>query len=144
MKIVIRKIKESIRNQEQEIISEVLKNEYGINNYNLFYSDNGKPYLDNNIFISISHSNDLLAMVFDDKNVGIDIEFYRDIPRSLYSYLKLDNSLTSKEVIDNFSKREAIIKLEGMTLSDINKVDIKKYNFKSYSNSLYTLNIVYK
>ncbi len=45
------------------------------NQYNLFYDEKGKPFLDNGYSISISHSNEYAAILLDKKNpCGVDIE----------------------------------------------------------------------
>lgn len=126
---------------EYQIIKDSLDNYYNINNFVIRYTENGKPYFENiDLFFSISHDKDFLAICFDYRPIGIDLQFYNKDSLKIKKLLNID-AKNSKEVIDIFSKREAVIKLEGKTLKDINNVDIEKYDIKSFSNSLYTLNI---
>ncbi len=46
----------------------------GLNSYYLYYDKNGKPFLNNGLYISISHSNDYAVLAISKKNIGIDIE----------------------------------------------------------------------
>lgn len=55
----------------------LLMNE-GIVDYELHYSDEGKPHLEGKRYISITHSYHLTAIVTSDKPVGIDIEKHRE------------------------------------------------------------------
>ncbi len=52
----------------------ILKNFFNIND-SLKKEEDGKPYLEKNSFkISISHSEDLIAILFDKNDCGVDIE----------------------------------------------------------------------
>ena len=46
----------------------------GLNSYYLYYDKNGKPFLNNGLYISISHSNDYAVLAISKKNIGVDIE----------------------------------------------------------------------
>ena len=97
------------------------------------YSEKGKPYFKNNIiFFNISHSKDYIALVIDDKECGIDIE-YNDQNRNFDLLVK--KVLNEKENIqyknsDNkvdyfyrmWTKKEAYFKKtgEGINFSNLN------------------------
>lgn len=55
-----------------------LLQETGHNDIQLHYDEFGKPHLDNENHISITHSFDFSAIILSDKNVGIDIEQRRE------------------------------------------------------------------
>ena len=55
-----------------------LLQETGHNDLQLHYDEFGKPHLDNENHISITHSFDFAAIILSDKNVGIDIEQRRE------------------------------------------------------------------
>lgn len=55
-----------------------LLQETGHNDVQLHYDEFGKPHLDNENYISITHSFDFSAIILSDKNVGIDIEQRRE------------------------------------------------------------------
>ena len=52
--------------------------EFGYQDADLFYDENGKPHLKDNKYISITHSFMFSAVVVSDGIVGIDIEKQRD------------------------------------------------------------------
>ena len=59
-------------------LSRVLLNYLLINFYNInlpILEDNGKPYIDNELCFSISHSRNILCIAFDYFPIGIDIEY---------------------------------------------------------------------
>jgi len=55
-----------------------LLKEAGFNDYDLFYTENGKPHLKNGKRISITHSFTFSALIISDVEVGIDIEKNRE------------------------------------------------------------------
>ena len=55
-----------------------LLKEFGYTDVELHYDDNGKPYLNNGKYISITHSFTFSAVIISDSKVGIDIEKQRE------------------------------------------------------------------
>lgn len=55
-----------------------LLQETGHTDLDLYYDEYGKPHLNNEKHISITHSHDFSAIIISDKTVGIDIELQRD------------------------------------------------------------------
>jgi len=55
-----------------------LLKEAGYNDFDLFYTENGKPHLKNGKRISITHSFTFSALIISDTEVGIDIEKNRE------------------------------------------------------------------
>lgn len=137
------KIKNNYIAQKEQIIREILLREYNITNYEIKYTENGKPYIEGNeVYFSISHDEDLLLIVFDDRPVGADIQFYRKINSDLKKVLVIDSD-DSKEIINNFSAREAVIKLVGKRLCNINEVNINDYDIETINNADYVINIAH-
>ena len=114
---------------EYELIKKLL-NMYDINSFKVTYDNNGKPYLDNSLYISISHDEDMLAVCISKVKVGIDIQYFHKVDDKVKSFLKT-NKKTDKDVIREFSSKEAIIKLEGLTLKDLNNINEQNYDIKS-------------
>ncbi len=50
----------------------------GYSDFDLYYDDFGKPHLNDEKHISITHSHNFSAIIVSDKTVGIDIELQRD------------------------------------------------------------------
>ncbi len=55
-----------------------LLKEFGYTDVELHYDENGKPYLNNGNYISITHSFTFSAIIISKNKVGIDIEKQRD------------------------------------------------------------------
>ena len=53
--------------------------EFGYSDVDLHYNENGKPYLEDGKYISITHSFNYSAIIVSDLKVGIDIEKQRPI-----------------------------------------------------------------
>jgi len=77
-----------------------LLQETGHNDVQLHYDEFGKPHLDNENHISITHSFDFSAIILSDKNVGIDIEQRREkiiriadkfVDKSEFEFLNKEN-----------------------------------------------------
>jgi phosphopantetheinyl transferase len=132
-------IKNKYSNLEYDLIKKGLLKFYNLKEFQVLYTLTGKPYLDNNIFISITNSQDIVAVAFSYQQVGIDIEHYKKVSPSVKQYLNLPANLSSKKAITEFCKREAIIKLEGKTLRSINQINPKNYKFKIKKNKNYSL-----
>lgn len=131
----------------------------------LFIKNNlyGKPYIENaeNTFFNISHSNDLVAIIIGEKEVGIDIEYVKKIDIESFKnilnadevkliessknrFMKFYEIWTVKEC---FSKEEGIglsildrnftINYENNTIEYENKIlNFKTYNFNNYKMSI--------
>lgn len=143
LKLIVRKIKNNYQEQKENLIKEILLKEYNISNYKIDFTENGKPFIvGNEIYLSISNDNGLLVLVFDRVPVGVDIQFYKKINSNMKKVLNLEIN-DSKEIIDNFSAREAIIKLEGAKLSNINDYNICDYDVNFIKNDKYVVSIAH-
>lgn len=103
-----------------------VKTLYGIDDYSVKYSENGKPLLDF-CFFSISHSGGLAVCAVSDKPIGIDTEALREIkPHESYMLFSENESryvnerpeLRSVRYLRLWTMKEALIKLKGGKLWD--------------------------
>ena len=103
----------------------------------IYYLDR-KPVIDSSYF-SISHSDDLTTIVISDEPIGVDIERIREVDERVSSILKTNQ----KDVIKEFTKREAYIKLNGLGMKNLND-DVSSYKFitKKYNN--YYITVAFK
>lgn len=129
-------------NAEYYLIKRGLHKYFNIDKFKIMYTENGKPYLDNNIYLSISHDKDIVVVALSNVRVGIDIQYYRklDIDK-LNNMNKLLN--ISSNIITNFSIKEAILKLNGDVFKNINKYDVNDYNVISHITKKYIITCVY-
>ena len=93
--------------------------EFGYNDFDLFYDENGKPHLKDGKHISITHSFEFSAVIVSDDIIGIDIEKQRDkIGRIAhkfvdyeFDYLKNDDSEYVRKLTAIWCAKESLYKL---------------------------------
>jgi len=78
--------------------------EAGYVDHDLWYDDLGKPHLQDDKYISITHSFNFTAIIVSDQPVGIDIEKQRD------KILKIANKFTPLREYHTLANEEAIIR----------------------------------
>ena len=101
-------------------------------NLKISYNKNGAPILNNNKCISISHSNNLAAIIIGDNKVGIDIEKVSKKPLKIADKFISENDNISMDTNDYclaWSAKEAIYKLHEIGGIDFkNDIIIKHIN----------------
>lgn len=118
---------------------------------------NGKPYI-NRGYISISHKNNYVAVVYNDYNIGIDIEEIKEYEKSLEKNIltieEQDYLNESEDKLNDFYKiytvKECIIKINNWNLKDISSfgvikdktIEYGKYSIKYKYLDNYILTIV--
>lgn len=129
-------------NAEYYLIKKGLHKYFNIDKFKIMYTENGKPYLDNDIYLSISHDKDIVVVALSNVIVGIDIQYYRKLDiDTLNNMNKLLN--ISSNTITNFSIKESILKLNGDVFKNINKYDVNDYNVISHITKKYIITCVY-
>lgn len=104
---------------------------------------NGKPYI-NRGYISISHKNNYVAVVYNDYNIGIDIEEIKEYEESLEKNIltieEQEYLNKSEDKLNDFYKiytvKECIIKINNWNLRDISSFGIikdKTIKYEKYS-----------
>ena len=129
-------------NAEYYLIKKGLYKYFNIDKFKIMYTKNGKPYLNNGIYLSISHDNDIVVDALSNVPVGIDIQYYRKLNyNSLLEIKKLLNVQGS--VITIFSIKESILKLNGDVFKNINNYDINDYHVLYHYSKKYIITCVY-
>lgn len=77
------------------------------------YTETGKPLTDG-AFFSVSHSGDVAACAVSDREVGLDVEKLRPVPKRLGR--ALDCTETAESFWQQWTRREAALKCRGETL----------------------------
>lgn len=117
-------------------------------------TENGKPFCVNgNVYFSISHSKDMVVCVADEREIGIDVEFIRDIDLRVmrFACTEKDEEIinSAKEAEKNllffkiWTAKEAFIKFCGGVLADLKDFsfeDIKK-NCQTFIEDGYVISI---
>lgn len=105
------------------------------------FNENGKPECDF-CFFSISHSENMVVCVIFDQPIGIDVQKISSIKqREKYKfftakesvYVNQNPDVLNKKFIEIFSKKEAVIKMLGLSFSDSKSIDTfsDEFNFKT-------------
>lgn len=132
-------LKENI--SSKDMLDFVLRDN-NIYDYNVYYNEYGKPYLDNGLYFNISHSKNVIVCVISDREVGIDIEYLRysdSVIRKCFNDKERVVSLNNKEIFTIiWTIKESYVKLLGIGLEyGLNNVDsfslrdnviVKKFN----------------
>ena len=98
----------SINKDEESVKKEALKRASAFYNKNISEiqkTPKGKPILEN-LFISISHTKNILVIAFSEKNIGIDIE-------------ALDRKIKIKMTIKEWTEYESFCKWTGEGISTL-------------------------
>ena len=90
------------------------------------YTASGKP-LTQGAYFSISHSGTLVGCVVSDGEVGLDVEYIRDVPQRLGR--ALDGWQTPEDFWHLWTRREAAIKCRGGTLGQWRREDGEGLSF---------------
>ena len=82
-------------------------------------TENGKPYADENVFFSLSHTEDLIVCAVSDCEIGIDAEKIRNInnlQKIARKILKTEEITNDAEFLKLWTKHESRVKFFGETL----------------------------
>jgi len=93
--------------------------EFGYNDFDLFYDENGKPHLKDGKHISITHSFEFSAVAVSDGVIGIDIEKQREKIAVIahkfvdyeFDYLKKEDSEYVRKLTVIWCAKESLYKL---------------------------------
>ena len=114
----------------------------------IFYDSSGSPKIYEK-FISISHSQNMVAIILSDKNCAIDIEEISEKSKVLLSKFSNKKNLNKKESTTVWSAKECIFKLhktkkinfKNDITVDTNNIQKNNKVFAVYNNHRYTLNM---
>ena len=104
---------------------------YGKTNFDITFNEHGKPLCDF-CFFSISHCDERVVCAFSDEPIGVDIQKITDIEsRKKYKffnekenfYVNQDSDLLSMRYIEIFTRKEATIKMLGLSLVSAASID---------------------
>lgn len=118
------------------MVNFIAKNYFNIDDPKIVY-DNDKPYFVNSdLKFSLSHSNDIIAVVFSKDNVGIDVEFMkpRDITKFSNRYIKNFRDISS--LYSFWTNYEAVYKLGNSSVSKYSTIIDDKYFLTCVSDTV--------
>ena len=120
----------------QKLLMDTLKEEY--KKVTITKNKYGKPYLNNNIYFNISHTNEYVVLVTSDKEIGIDIEKIREKDLKEAKFFTTEQEynyiINSKNPQESFwtiyTLKEAYIKMKGTNFNDCQNVSFEIENSK--------------
>ena len=135
-----------LKTRMQSILANVLiDNELKEKAKDIYYNNRNKPLLNDNLFFSISHSEDFVLFVKDTNMIGIDIELIdkKIIDILDYAFTNEEKDYINKNYKDNINEgiiklwtiKESVYKASGNTL-DILPKDIS-INVMDFSNVVF-------
>lgn len=128
---------------KQHLASLLMLQEENIDLKEIKYNENGKPIIDN-INFSVSHCDEYVLLAISNKKVGIDIEKVKDYNPQLLKYLNMRNkTMSNKEFFIEYTKREALIKMLGLSLANIN-INYNRCKYKIFYIDDYVISLCYE
>ncbi len=133
------------KNHSGFFVDYILKNFFKINDV-LKKEENGKPYLENNSFkISISHSENLIAILFDKNNCGVDVEYIK--PRNYKKILSRFN-VEKEYSLEEFYQWWTIFEAEFKSKNKKETINFIYKNFmcgiSSFDRELEVFEVIYE
>lgn len=117
------------------LLDYVLKNVYNIENFEIELKKN-KPVLKNNeVHFSISHSNEIIMIGFDNFPLGLDVEFMKEKNLEKFSKYFKKEFLTYNSFYDFWTKYEAEFKLQNKAKFFKTLIFEKDYTLSLASNN---------
>lgn len=100
----------------REKILEKILEKYNIKIDDFFYNKNGKPMLKHSMYISISHTKNVLLITVSNFKIGADIEENREYPfyKKISKYFHFDTN--KKDFIKKWTVHEAYVKNQNLSL----------------------------
>ena len=94
------------------------------------YSENGKPFLENGPFFSISHCKEAIAVALDDQPIGIDVESIRRFEPELVTRTMSPSEQALIAAADHperafirlWTQKEAILKMQGTGITSFEQL----------------------
>lgn len=145
------------------LLKRLLSEKYGIEDALLENRENGSPFLvGTDLFVSISHSEEMVACAVSERPVGIDIELIKPInlavcrkvcveDEAVYIFGKIPNEedycyCENEEILRRFfeiwTAKEAYFKMLGTGITDFKTVNVLSLKRQSYSIGNYYVQIV--
>ena len=125
-----------------------------LNNYKIYFNQNEKPYIDENIHFNISHSSNFIVVIIGNSNCGIDVEKInnRKLSKRLINTILSPKEKTEikneEDLIRLWTIKEAYLKKKGTgiilsRLSDnIDYSNVKTLKLKDSTNNEYYLSYI--
>lgn len=120
----------------------IAKNIYGLKNTDIVLKGAKPVFVSNKMHFSISHSNDIVLVAFNNSNIGADVEFMRkrDYKDILSRYTDTPKEPTKEEFYRFWTLLEAQIKLDNEPRALFSSILEQDYMFTCVSDSVLVTN----
>ena len=102
--------------ESEEFIKKALEKFSGTTDFDIKRTENGKPYVDDKIFFSLSHSSSLTICAVSNENIGADAEKVRSInnkEKILQKFLSDTKCCSDEEFFQKWTSFESRVKYFG-------------------------------
>lgn len=112
------------------LLNRMLKEYYGIDKVDISRTQTGKPYLlDSNIYFSISHSGEYVAVATNESEIGIDVERVRECRADVKQRICTETELSyigSDDIkfLTVWTIKEAAVKMTGIGVKGLRKIEL--------------------
>ncbi len=131
--------------KSEAFIKKALLKFSGKSDFDIKRTENGKPYVNDNIFFSLSHTDGLTICAVSDNNVGADAEKIRPMKNKekiLSRYIKKDGEkISDKEFFEQWTRFESRVKFFGEKLANCPQTNSKKKYTKTFTLGEYIVSI---
>jgi phosphopantetheinyl transferase len=135
----------SVQHQKGFLSVRCLLHEAGYSDFDLFYTEDGKPHLSDGKHITISHSHHFSAIAISEKPVGIDLEIRRDLIKKLgpkfciseYEFLNVQENNYIRQLTVIWGAKEAVFKIEnkvGISFKD--HIFVQPFNLQNQNGKV--------
>lgn len=117
-------------------------NKSGYKDVQIKRTKNGKPYTEEGVFFSLSHTESFIACAVSDFEIGIDAEKIRHIKsreKIAKKILKTEKLLSDKEFLELWTKHESKIKYYGKKFFD--SLENEKINTHTFMIEDYIISV---
>jgi 4'-phosphopantetheinyl transferase len=153
--------KESRHESAHRLLAAVLKEYFDLNEYEIVRDDRGKPYLkDSPLYISLSHTKDMVCAGVADSLLGVDIEKLRPCPEKIISrvfseeekkfFLGLPADEKDREFFRLWTLKESFVKMTGQGISygmsniSFEPPEEKDFHYRTFCYGSYVISAAYK
>ena len=130
------------------LVKKLLREHYGIEDGILDRKENGQPYLQNSdLYVSISHCDQMVACAVSETPVGIDIEKIRPIDEKLCLRVCTEQELayvrdSQERFFEIWTGKEAYFKKCGTGITDLKSVNVPDLQRQLHQAGEYLIQIV--
>ena len=129
----------------EDFIQKSLYSFLGTSSFRIKRTENGKPYVDSDVYFSLSHTKGLTVCAVSRENIGVDAEMLREMKNKekiLKRYhISEKEKVSDKEFFEKWTQFESRIKFFGETLHFCHKAKTEKKHIKTFNLGEYIISI---